>query len=464
MKGGMGSVWVATHLTLGHEVALKFIHVEGEARADALRRFEREARVIARLKSPYVVQVLDYGVDEANRPYLAMELLAGESLKARLDRVRSLSIEETARVVLHVCRAVHRAHAAGVVHRDLKPGNIFLCDDDDHRVKVLDFGIAKTVSHVGTDQQNTATGMIVGTPGYMSPEQALGREDLDGRSDLFSLGVVAWRCLTGRHPHERDGTPASFGELIVAVATQSVPLPSTVVSGIPLALDLWFARALATAPSERFSTAKEMADALVEALGMPSVPFTTGEHAAPAIGDALPSPTGPRLLGPSSRVHVRLGALHAGPPSADHSTMLNTATATSTPPQIEQSPKRGLALVVAAPVTALVVVLGIVIAFRATSRAAIPVEAPLASPVARPPALVAQSETEPTAATSSSPDDAGAKAPREDAPTPPRRPSPATSPPTSGAPRNQPSPAHPAARSSSEQGTEPRGRLLDDRL
>ncbi len=467
MKGGMGSVWVATHMTLGHEIALKFIHVEGEARADALRRFEREAQLIARLKSPYVVQVLDYGVDETNRPYLAMELLTGQSLKARLDRGRSISIEEMTRVVVQVCRALHRAHAAGVVHRDIKPANIFLCDDDDRRVKVLDFGIAKTSSLASTDQQNTATGMIVGTPGSMSPEQALGRPEIDGRSDLFSLGVVAWRCLTGRHPHEREGTPASFGELIVAVATQSIPLPSTILGDIPCALDLWFARALATMPDDRFSSAKEMAEALMDALGMPSVPFATGELTAAGSDDANPS-SGARL-GPLSPVHMRHGELRAGAPSADQSTMLNTVTVLH-PPDASRRPKKRSAFILACAV-AVVGVLGVVLVSR-SSRTTIPKESVAAHPppISSPESTAAQDRPEPPAATPIAPgrdasvtEDVG---PRGREAAPPQRRAATASTAGSGAAERKDAPKAPppTGPSPSETPAGARGRLLDDRL
>lgn len=481
MKGGMGSVWVATHVALGHEVALKFIHVEGDARADALRRFEREAQVIARLKSPYVVQVLDYGIDEASRPYLAMELLSGESLKARLSRARSLSIEDTARIVVQVCRAIHRAHAAGVVHRDIKPGNIFLCDDDDYRVKVLDFGIAKTVGLANTDQHNTATGMIVGTPGYMSPEQALGRADLDGRSDLFSLGVVAWRCLTGHHPHEREGTPASFGELIVKVATQSVPLPSTVVTGIPVDLDLWFAKVLATKPSDRFASAKAMADALTCALGMNSIAFNTGEYAAAGADDVIgvaissisaTSTSGARL-GPVSSVHVRRGEVHAGPAAPDHGTMLNTVTfgqavAADARPT---SKFRGM-LTVGLPIFAI----SLMVLLLATSRASSPkLEGaslgPLVSGTAPassgPPVsdvLAPSALTAPSSVRAFPDDDGGAKVAHKDVAASHRK-SNAVSPPfvSAAPPRKEPSVAVPPA-SSATPHVGDRGRLLDDRL
>ncbi len=270
-QGGMGCVWIAFHTTLGIEVAIKFVDVDGDARAEALRRFEREANVVARLRSSHVVQILDYGVDESQRAYIVMELLHGESLRDRLKRTNILPFETAARVVLQICRALHRAHKAGIVHRDIKPANIFLCEEDDGLlVKVLDFGIAKASGITGSDHQSTATGAIVGTPAYMSPEQARGSVELDGRSDLFSLAIVAWRCIVGRHPHEPDGKPLGLGELLIAITTRPVVPPSTFVTGLPQEMDEWFARALALDVGKRFESAKVMADALATASQLPA--------------------------------------------------------------------------------------------------------------------------------------------------------------------------------------------------
>lgn len=276
-SGGMGSVWVATHTTLGTEVAIKFIDIRAESK-EALLRFEREANVVARLRSPHVVQILDYGVDEAGRPYLAMELLNGESLKKRLDQAKVLPLSEVASIVVQICKALQRAHRAGVVHRDIKPANIFLTEEDDVlHVKVLDFGVAKaSQARAGdSDAQKTETGAIVGTPAYMSPEQVLGSDEIDGRSDLFSLGVLAWRMLVGLNPHERDGKSLGLGELLIQIATKPVPPPSQFVAGIPPEVDAWFERTLALNASGRFASAKEMANAFARATQMP-LPSSTG--------------------------------------------------------------------------------------------------------------------------------------------------------------------------------------------
>jgi serine/threonine protein kinase len=260
-SGGMGSVWRAEHLALGSPVALKLIDESIASVPEALERFEREAQASANLRSPHVVQVLDYGVDEGT-PFLAMELLDGESLDDRLGRVGRLGPEETMRVVLHVARAIGKAHEAGVVHRDLKPGNIFLVRNDDEEVaKVLDFGIAKVEDKVST---STRTGSMVGTPAYMSPEQAQGLKALDGRADLWSLGAIAYECLTGDVPFDAE----AVGGLIVKICTAPLPVPSQ-VAHVPPGFDAWFAKALERNPDKRFQSAKELSDALRVALGLP---------------------------------------------------------------------------------------------------------------------------------------------------------------------------------------------------
>ncbi len=219
-QGGMGSVWRAEHLTLRSPIAVKLIDPEIAGRQEMLERFQREAQAAAALRSPHVVQILDYGVD-AGVPYIAMELLDGESLNDRLLRVGRLSHVETTRFVTHVARALARAHEAGIVHRDLKPDNVFLVRNDDQEIaKVLDFGVAKHGS-LGSGKGPTRTGNILGTPGYMSPEQAQGTKAVDGRSDLWALGVIAYECVVGRVPFESE----ALGDLLLKILRPAHPGP-----------------------------------------------------------------------------------------------------------------------------------------------------------------------------------------------------------------------------------------------
>ena len=280
-QGGMGEVWAAQHASLDIPCAVKFIHAESAEREDVRARFEREAKAAAQLRSSNVVQILDYGVFE-NTPYIAMEYLDGEPLNARLKRRGRLDAHETFRIISGVAKALTKAHAAGIVHRDLKPENVFLVPDDEGEIaKVLDFGVAKRTH---TLDSNTRTGALLGTPFYMSPEQAQGIKAVDHRADLWSLAVVAFRCLTGELPFKSE----ALGDLLIKIVTHPLPVPSHVCPGLTETLDGWWARAAQRDPAYRYQTAKELTDALVLALGT-SAPSTLGNTPMPG-GYPLTSP------------------------------------------------------------------------------------------------------------------------------------------------------------------------------
>jgi serine/threonine-protein kinase len=285
-RGGMGSVWAAEHLSLGTHVAVKLIDRQSPS-ASALIRFEQEARAAAMLRSPHVVQVLDYGVD-GNTPYLVMELLEGQSLNRRLGRDGLLTPAETWTVVNHVVRAISRAHEQGIVHRDLKPDNVFLVEGgDEPLVKVLDFGTAKAL--LGPDLALTKTGAMMGTPAYASPEQIVGG-DVDTRSDLWSLGVMTFECLTGILPFSRP----SLQDLLTAICREPIVVPSD-VADVPAGFDAWFARAVERDPTRRFQTARELKEALRPLIGPGSKPAWVG----PLDGETLPV-----KARPASTLHV----------------------------------------------------------------------------------------------------------------------------------------------------------------
>ena len=310
-QGGMGAIWRAEHLVLQAPVAVKLIDREAVPDEDTLARFLREAKSAAALRSPHVVQIIDYGV-EGPIPFMVMELLEGENLAQRLKKLRRLSRQETARVLTHVGRAVGRAHEAGIVHRDLKPENVFLVqNEDDEIAKVLDFGVAKVEqAALGPEGTRTRTGSILGTPYYMSPEQAQGNKTVDSRSDLWSLGVIAFECLTGKRPFYSDG----LGDLVLTFCVRDLPIPSD-VAPVPLGFDAWFAKACARDPENRFQSARELTDALREALGLdpkeatafesPDVSVASRSHPSSRPPPSLPSDAPTIVKGPDSTPRSR---------------------------------------------------------------------------------------------------------------------------------------------------------------
>ena len=294
-KGGMGSVWAAEHLSLHSTVAVKLLDPEIAKNPDAVERFQREAQAAATLRSAHVVQVLDYGL-EGTTPYLVMELLSGEDLAARLSRIGRLTPEQLVEIMQQVARAVSRAHDAGIVHRDLKPENIFLVNEGDHElVKVLDFGIAKVAP--GFAPSATRTGVTMGTPYYMSPEQAEGKREVDHRTDLWALGVIASECLTGVRPFDGE----TFGELLLNICVRPAPVPSSLTT-VPRHFDAWFAKATHRDPGARFQSVHELVATLSEVAagrapaGTEAIPLTTAPMDGPP---PFAGTTGARRAGPA---------------------------------------------------------------------------------------------------------------------------------------------------------------------
>jgi serine/threonine-protein kinase len=301
-RGGMGEVWAARDEHLGRPVALKFIDPkldDSELRA----RFEREAQAAARLATPHVVQIFEHGVD-ADRPYIVMELLEGETLASRLKREPRLSLSEAATLTVHIGRALRKAHNAGIVHRDLKPLNIFLARTDDEVIaKVLDFGVAKARLS-GDEVEATLTGDVLGSPKYMSPEQAQGLRSVDHRSDLFSLGVILFRVVTGHMPFRGESAVA----VGVSMCTEGSRIATQLAPDLPPDIDAFFSRALALETADRFQNVGELVEAFVAITGARETHAGTRAHApAPATppapstsaGTAMDEPT--TLLVSSSR-------------------------------------------------------------------------------------------------------------------------------------------------------------------
>ncbi|UQA60510.1 serine/threonine protein kinase [Polyangium aurulentum] len=311
-KGGMGSVFFAEHVQLRTSVAIKLMAPALAASADARARFEREAQASAVIKSPHVVQVYDYGV-EGDCPYIVMELLDGEDLEHRLVRVGRLSLAATMDIVQQVCKALRRAHELGVVHRDLKPANLFLSrHGDEELVKILDFGIAKANGPVLAGSA-TRTGTLIGSPQYMSPEQVRRGKEVDHRSDLWSLGVIAYRCVTGQLPFSGE----ELGDLLVEICTDPIPAPSSIHGALGPEVNRFFERALSRDVGKRFQSADELAHAFAAVVrgGGPISTSPSSQNGAlgppPASGPAPVSAPGP-ASGPGGTVVSQNGAF--GPP------------------------------------------------------------------------------------------------------------------------------------------------------
>ncbi len=257
--GGMSSIWVADDRASHAQVAVKVMVKPEKARNDLVERFRREAEVAKRLRGPHFVAVLDHGEHEGT-PFMVMQLLEGENLQQRLTRRGTLDIEETQALLVDIAGGLRVAHAAGVIHRDLKPANLYfarlpekLRSNREEVVKILDFGIARSDAFAG---RLTAAGSIVGSLFYMSPEQARAEGHLDARSDLWQVGAVLYRCLTGRRAFE--GSP---GIVLHRLVREDVAPASDANPSLPRALDPFFARALARKPEERFQTIDDMVKA-----------------------------------------------------------------------------------------------------------------------------------------------------------------------------------------------------------
>ena len=270
-RGGMGIVYKAKDKRLKRPVAVKLLPPELAFRGEIRSRFLKEAETAAQLSHPNIVPI--YSVDERDGlVFFVMAFVDGENLGARLHAQGRLDATETRRILKEVAEALAYAHERGVVHRDIKPDNILLCSDDDGRVMVTDFGIARAVTE-GADSRLTATGMAIGTPAYMSPEQSMGEREIDGRSDLYALGVVGYQMLSGELPFNAASTPAllvkQISERPTPVDVHRPDAPPDLARAVMMLLE--------KEPANRFPTA----DAFVVALdtgNVPDLPESSGWH------------------------------------------------------------------------------------------------------------------------------------------------------------------------------------------
>ncbi len=257
--GGMGAVYEGENVRIGRRVAIKVLHAEAAHAPDLRRRFEREARVAAKIGSPNICDVLDLGDLPSGHAYLVMEYLEGEGLDSLLTRVERLPAKEIAPIVVQLLDGLSAMHGANIVHRDLKPANVFLTDSGGRElVKILDFGISKFQAQT-EDLQKTETGALLGTPLYMSPEQSRGLE-LDGRSDIYSVGVILYRALSGGHCFDADNLP----QLLFKTALEApIPLEPR-VDGVDRSFVPIVEKALEKDPANRYASAREFRDAIAD--------------------------------------------------------------------------------------------------------------------------------------------------------------------------------------------------------
>ncbi len=313
----MGLVFLGEHTLLGRRAAIKTLLPTVASSAEIVERFFNEARATSAISDPGVIQIFDFGYHVDGTAYIVMELLEGEPLSARIDRLGKLALGDVLRIARQIASSLAAAHARDIIHRDLKPENIFLVHDAEaqggERSKILDFGICK----VGTcDATVTQSGAMVGTPVYMSPEQCRGTGNVDHRADIYAFGCLVFHMLTGRPPFLGEAS----GELIVAHLREEPPPASRFVEDLPAGVDGLVQRCLAKDPDDRFSAMTELLVALVELSSQLDAPAA----AVPAVPAQMPLGRGFRsmydgnlaaLLGTSGRgIHESLRSrLHFAP-------------------------------------------------------------------------------------------------------------------------------------------------------
>ncbi len=283
-EGGMGVVYEAQHLRLPRKFAVKVLGKPKDATlaATALQRFRREAEIAATLQHPHIVETFDFQVSEGGSPYLVMELLEGEDLNDHLKRSGRMPVAAALRIIQEMAEALDVAHLNGVIHRDLKPANIFLAKRSgrDDFVKVLDFGVSKLLDAATLTQEKA----MVGTPLYMSPEQAVGTQELTAESDVFSFGTIAFEILTGRRAFAASSIPS----ILFQIVHGPTPTLSGRAPGLTDEVDVVFAKVLAKKKNDRFGKPTEFAAALTRSLAKPRGAVNVENWSAADLGGAGP--------------------------------------------------------------------------------------------------------------------------------------------------------------------------------
>lgn len=417
-QGAWATVYEAINVRIQRRLALKILNIELASQPELLARFSREAEAATQIDSPFVVSMFDAGTLPDGRPYIAMEYLEGEDLGKRLKRVGALREDHAANYTIHLLSGLTDAHANGILHRDIKPDNLVVVKTKtgEEILKLVDFGISKPSTARPEMLQMTNTDLVLGSPVYMSPEQARGTRHMDHRSDLYSVGVVMFEMLTLALPHEAD----NFNELMFKVALEDAPSPATKRPDLDPALAEIVHKALSRDPAARFQDATEFRNAVVlwaEKRG-------TLRSSSPYV---------------ASNIRVRTPELEARLTSerdALSATMLEPGTAPVLPPPA-QSPLR-LILAVALGVSILLGAVGVIL-----MRSKSPEPAPLVSTVT---ATAPSATAPPTSAApvvSASPPALETASAKASATPPPAHPPTVATPRPLGRP---PTPSHPTAR------------------
>ncbi|MCP4678393.1 MAG: serine/threonine protein kinase [Deltaproteobacteria bacterium] len=335
--GGMGAVYRATHTVIGRTVAIKTLHTPFVKNESVLQRFQREAQLAGSIGHDNICEVTDFGTTEGGSPYLVMPLLKGASLSDVLDRETELSTDRLFDIMSQTLSALEAAHKSQIVHRDLKPDNIFVTrvGDRDNFVKLLDFGISKVLDQ-DTVLNLTRTGTVIGTPFYMSPEQAKGAKDVDHRADIYAIGVILYEALTGKRPFEGD----SYNEVMFKIIAEPYPNPSDINSAIPPAIEKIVLTAMARDPAERYETADKMRTAIGE-----------------VVSGYRPAPTATSAATVTSATKSRSAGPRTGPDAT--ATPLATESATITQVAI-RAPKRPFMAALLGAVVAIIVAASII--------------------------------------------------------------------------------------------------------
>src|SRR5436190_2256999 len=312
-EGGMGAVFEGENVRINRRVAIKVLHAAFAGNSDVMQRFEREAQAAGRIGNDHILEVLDLGNLPDGDRFIIMEFLDGDPLSNRIQRIGRMSPQEVAPLARQLLKGLGAAHAAGIVHRDLKPDNIFILKEKAGQpdfVKIIDFGISKFQPLSGDGMKMTRTGAVMGTPYYMSPEQASGSREADARSDLYTAGVILYECVTGHVPFDGE----TFNQLMFKIVLSEPPPLLETVPDLDPAFASIILKAMARDVSQRFQTADEFAKAIVawekggakvsippaghsEALNIPGVTRASLESAAGLVPGARGTLAGARQTG-----------------------------------------------------------------------------------------------------------------------------------------------------------------------